>query len=294
MTSEQNRVASSSARPPLRSTASKRAPDESSLLLLPSHDNNNWYFPSQGHDSDEDLMNYGISRGNWGKKKAKASRWVRTGKLAAWGPGHEDWGYEEQARKRMKLVAPQEISRPLTPKLPHLRSPSPPASAPYPTPATQHLTYSSFVLDQAVTHSFRSDLLNDLERATNGLIEGEAAMRRALGKLWQVMSEDPDIKWDDVPRLPDLTPPVHKLFLKPYTNGAIPSSHFSVPEMQQENLEKSLAALRELQDDGREYVERLEEIREGLGTVRAQRDGVWEMVRERAIAELEDVAAGYS
>ena len=280
-------------------------------------------------------MNYGISRGNWGKKKAKGSRWVRTGKLAAWGPGHEDWGvrvlqlillnksrltlvypqYEEQARKRMKLAAPPEISRPITPKLPHLRSPSPPASAPYPPPATQYLSYSSFVLDQAVTHSFRSDLLNDLERATNGLIEGEAAMRRALGKLWQVMSEDPDIKWSDVPmqtkrededeeeghdrehnesRVPDLTPPVHKLFLKPYTNGAVPSSHFSVPEMQQENLEKSLASLRELQDDGREYVERLEEIREGLGAVRAQRDGVWEMVRERAIAELEDVAAGYS
>jgi hypothetical protein len=215
----------------------------------------------------------------------------------------------------MKLVAPPEISLPSTPRLPHLRSPSPPASAPYPPPATQHLSYSSFVLDQAVTHSFRSDLLNDLERATNGLIEGEAAMRRALGKLWRVMSEDPDLKWSDVPmqtkreevddeeghgrehnelRLPDLTPPVHKLFLKPYTNGAIPSSHFFVPEMQQENLEKSLASLRELQDDGREYVERLEEIREGLGAVRAQRDGVWEMVRERAIAELEDVAAGYS
>jgi len=215
----------------------------------------------------------------------------------------------------MKLVAPPDISRPLTPKLPHLRSPSPPASAPYPPPATQYLSYSSFVLDQAVTHSFRSDLLNDLERATNGLIEGEAAMRRALGKLWQVMSEDPDTKWNDVPmqtkqededdeeargrdrnesNLPDLTPPIHKLFLKPYTNGAIPSSHFSAPEMQQENLEKSLASLRELQDDGREYVERLEEIREGLGAVRAQRDGVWEMVRERAIAELEDVAAGYS
>jgi hypothetical protein len=108
MASEQNQVASSSTRPALRSAASKRAPDESrsvsllavsafthipsSLLLLPSHDNNNWYFPSQGHDSDEDLMNYGISRGNWGKKKAKGSRWVRTGKLAAWGPGHEDWG----------------------------------------------------------------------------------------------------------------------------------------------------------------------------------------------------------
>jgi hypothetical protein len=62
-----------------------------SLLLLPSYDNNNWYYPSQGHDSDEDDLSYGISRGNWGKKKAHAARWVRTGKLAAWGPGIEDW-----------------------------------------------------------------------------------------------------------------------------------------------------------------------------------------------------------
>jgi hypothetical protein len=110
--------------------------------------------------------------------------------------------------------------------------------------------------------------------------------------------EEEEEEGDDVEhrlaRAPDLTPPIHKLFLKPYTNGAVATSHFSHPEMQQENLEKSLASLRELQDDGREYTERLEEIREGLGSVRAQRDGVWEMVRERAVEELQDAVAGYT
>jgi uncharacterized coiled-coil DUF342 family protein len=62
--------------------------------------------------------------------------------------------------------------------------------------------------------------------------------------------------------------------------------------MQLESLEKSLATLRELQDDGREYVERLQEIREGLGEVRAQRNGIWDMVRERVVLEMQDVAFG--
>lgn len=215
----------------------------------------------------------------------------------------------------MKLLSPPEISSPPPPQLPHLRSPSPPVLAPYPPPATQHLSYSSFVLDQAVTHSFRSHLLDDLERATSGLVEGEAAMRRALGKLWQVMSEDPDhrpneptltTKREDeeepegdetdrrLARAPDLTPPAQKLFVKPYTNGIGPPTPFSHPEMQQETLEKSLASLRELQDDGREYVERLEEIREGLGSVRAQREVVWEMVRSRALTELTELQEAYS
>ena len=61
--------------------------------------------------------------------------------------------------------------------------------------------------------------------------------------------------------------------------------------MQLDKLEKSLSNLRELQDDGREYVERLEEIRGGLGDARTQRDGVWELVRRKAIQELQEVAS---
>lgn len=175
-------------------------------------------------------------------------------------------------------------------------------------------------MDKAVTHTFRSSLLDELEHATNGLIEGEANMRRALGRLWQAMSEDPDKQPGDasvVPkredednapedqgdrdsrlsRAPDLTPIVHKLFLLSHSNGGPPvfePSHFASPEMQLDNLDKSLAALRELQDDGREYVERLQEIREGLGDVRAQREGIWTLVREGAIAELHEAAISAS
>lgn len=137
-------------------------------------------------------------------------------------------------------------------------------------------------------------------------------MKRALGRLWQVMNEDPDKRpgnaslvpkredeEDDpddldyqarrVARAPDLIPPTHKLFLRPFTSDPIPNDEPS-PEAQFNTLEKNLATLRELQDDGREYVERLVEIREGLGEVRAQRKVVWNLVRERAVKELQEAA----
>jgi len=173
-------------------------------------------------------------------------------------------------------------------------------------------------MDKAVTSSFRSRLLDELESATNSLIEGEATMRRALGRLWQVMNEDPDQTPGNAPvvpkredegdeedekerrlaRAPDLTPIVHKLFISPTTAGTTDRTtpiydglHFAHSDIQTENLEKSLATLRELQDDGREYVERLEEIRDGLGYARTQRNGVWDLVRKKAIMELQDVAS---
>ena len=159
-------------------------------------------------------------------------------------------------------------------------------------------------------------MLEDLERATNGLIEGEAGMKRAFGRLWEVLSKDPDQgrpkdvvipKQEDesegtnadgererrLARAPDLGPPTQKLFIVSYPNGGSPvfdPSHFVHPDMQRENLEKSLSTLRELQDDVREYVERLEEIRESLGDLRAQRDEVWTMVRMNSLQELQRMA----
>ncbi|KII93398.1 hypothetical protein PLICRDRAFT_35598 [Plicaturopsis crispa FD-325 SS-3] len=290
--------------------------EDNEYVTLPVADPNAWYYPSQGYISDEEPLNPSTKNGNWGKKMTRDARWVRKGKMVAWGPGMEDWQAEERARKRLKLLLPATRRSPSPPSLPHLRSPSPPLESPYPPPNVQHLSFSSYVMDKAVTHSFRSSLLDELEQATNGLIEGEATMRKALGRLWEVIGEDPDKRPSDsfvpkreeeedmtgeederdrrVSRAPDLTPSADKLFLLAYTNGGAPPvfepSHFSSPEMQRETLEKSLATLRELQDDGREYVERLEEIREGLGDVSAQRDTIWEMVRERALKELQDVA----
>ena len=168
-------------------------------------------------------------------------------------------------------------------------------------------------MDKSVTHTFRSSLLDELEHVTNSLVEGEATLRRALGRLWQVMSEDPDKKkvnttlvpkqedededTDDqarrVGRAPDLTPGTQKLFLRtdpPGEHSNTDGAHFPVAENHLGTLEKNLAILRELQDDGREYVERLTEIREGLGDVRAQRNVIWNAVRERAVKELQETA----
>lgn len=212
------------------------------------------------------------------------------------------------------MLLPQERRSPSPPTLPHLsRSPSPPLTSPYPPPTSVHLSYSSFVLDKSVTYTFRSKLLDELEHATNGLIEGEATLRHALGRLWQVMSEDPDHKEVETPvitkmededegreeqddrsqriiRAPDLTPTTHKIFINTDGDPTAHESHFSQPETQLESLQKSMLLLRELQDNGREYVERLQEIREGLGDVRAQRNTIWDTVRERAVKELQNVA----
>jgi len=143
-------------------------------------------------------------------------------------------------------------------------------------------------------------------------------MKRALGRLWQVMSEDPDtsslggssmvpkredVEDDDqddmddqarrVARAPDLIPPTHKIFLTSYPPDMTSnedSSQLLNPETQLATLEKNLAMLRDLQDDGREYAERLAEIRDGLGEVRAQRNVIWNLVRERAVLELRGAA----
>lgn len=36
-------------------------------------------------------MDVSARGGNWGKKLTKGARWVRRGKIAAWGPGMDDW-----------------------------------------------------------------------------------------------------------------------------------------------------------------------------------------------------------
>lgn len=61
------------------------------LPSVPLSDHNMWYYPSHGHDSDDDDINIVSETGNWGCKTAKGARWVRRGKITPWGPGMEDW-----------------------------------------------------------------------------------------------------------------------------------------------------------------------------------------------------------
>lgn len=215
---------------------------------------------------------------------------------------------EDRARQRIRCLLPAEHRSPSPLRLPHLRSPSPPLVAPYPPPVAQHLSFTSMVMDRSMIHTFRSGLLDELEHATNSLIEGEAVLKRALGRLWQAINEDSCTSREEeevVPKREDgdssvdedesifLVPGTHKVFLETYPESGPPvhdSSHFAAPDMQQETLEKAMATLRELQDDGREYVEKLEEIREGLGEARLHRSVVWETAREKAIKEMQDAA----
>ncbi|KLO20514.1 hypothetical protein SCHPADRAFT_897793 [Schizopora paradoxa] len=259
-------------------------------------------------DSDSAEQPAAFPEGNWGKKSMKGAQFVRKGKMAAWGPTRGEWEVEERARKRLRHLLPSSRS-PSPPTLSHLREDSPPTQSPYLPPSDEHTSCSTFVLDPAMAHSFRTHLLNDLQQTTDNLIEGETTLKRALGRLWVVLGEDHDDAGDLAKReetddddamlerdrglasrlSSDFSPSLQNLFLTQYMNGntaIFEPSQFGSPQMQLENLEKSLSALRELADDSREYSERLVEIREDLGDVRRQRDLVWKKVRENALEEL--------
>ena len=57
----------------------------------PLGDPNSWYYPSQGYSSDEDEDDSLLQNSNWGQKTTKGARWMRRGKMTAWGPGMDEW-----------------------------------------------------------------------------------------------------------------------------------------------------------------------------------------------------------
>jgi hypothetical protein len=61
-----------------------------------------------------------------------------------------------------------------------------------------------------------------------------------------------------------------------------------MPQHQVDVVTRSMTAIRELQEDSKECMERLEEIREMLGRVKGLRDAVWAVMRSRAILEMEN------
>ena len=59
--------------------------------MLPLSDDNAWYYPSHGHHSEDEGYPVYTEYGNWGKKNSREARWIRRGKMTAWGPGMDDW-----------------------------------------------------------------------------------------------------------------------------------------------------------------------------------------------------------
>ncbi|KAH7104103.1 hypothetical protein BKA62DRAFT_669746 [Auriculariales sp. MPI-PUGE-AT-0066] len=287
---------------------------------------------------DDDLPDLSATnrKGNWGNKLVPGAEWVRRGKIAAWGPGRDEWELEERARKRIKaLLPPSRSPSPPVPMLSHMRAPSPPTVAPYSPPARQHGSFSAFVLDESVQHAFRASMLPDLQRASCNLIENEAELKRAFGRFWAVVSNPPasiiQQQEKDAQASQSLTnghahtngngtsatedgdspnqetfvkhegeddstklaatredsafPPPSRIFLVDQPSPTVNGHPLPVRE-QLEHIDKALATLRDMQDDGREYTERLIELREGLGDLGYQRHSIWNVVRERALKEM--------
>lgn len=261
---------------------------------------------------------------------------------------------EDRARKRLRLILPEFTGEPIErdPILPHLRSPSPPMTAPYTPAPLQHTSYTSSVFDPNVGTSFRSNLPNSLERSASELIQSEIALTRALGRFWSaltesasrlsaekrhaIMKEQENInaeqshsrmtadmvdgepltngtRGDSVPpvapvypavpdsRLVELDPlttqditmriftlPTHMRLEYFQPPAGVPEIISVAPQHQVDLVKRSMLAIRELQEDSKECMERLEEIREMLGKVKGLRDAVWAVMRSRAILEMEN------
>ncbi|CAG7846231.1 SubName: Full=Uncharacterized protein {ECO:0000313/EMBL:CCA68835.1} [Serendipita indica DSM 11827] len=295
-----------------------------------------WYYPGVARDEDADELAPGTANGNWGKKHLHGARFVRRGHMAAWGPTRAQYDVEDRARRRLRLILPEFTGEPIEqdPILPHLRSPSPPMTAPYTPAPIQHTSYTSSVFDPNVGASFRSNLLNSLERSASELIQSEIALTRALGRFWSALTESANRLSSEKrhaimqeqeallaeQRQADSVPPVAPVYpaipddrlveLDPFTTQDVTMRMFTLPthmrleyfhtptgapeiisvapQHQVDLVKRSMLAIRELQEDSKECMERLEEIREMLGKVKGLRDAVWAIMRSRAILEMEN------
>ena len=226
---------------------------------------------------------------------------------------------DEKARKRLRRVLPRSRSpTPEAPNLPHLRPPTPPLIASYNDQPSIHRDFTSFVLDPSVQDAFTSTHIASLQDTATELIAGEASMRKAFGGLWRILQGDlqrPEGESDEEvgehehddeetvvdpadvraalkrarrgSALPQDIPPLAHLFVSPNPvalGGA--NDRYISPQSQLETFEWCLGVMRELADHGKEYLGRLEEIRNGLGDARAVRGAVWTACRKTALDEL--------
>ena len=180
-------------------------------------------------------------------------------------------------------------------------------------------SFTASIFDPNISGSFRSPLVGSLEKSASELIQSEIALNRALGRFWAVLT-DYDARTQREERTNDgatnaavngsnpSTMPAdpHNLgatsmrlnLARVFTQKSTMQLDFTPPghppqsvtiaqPHQLDLMTKSIALIRELQEDSRECQERLEEIMDTLGKVKNLRDQVWSVMRARAIEEME-------
>jgi hypothetical protein len=177
------------------------------------------YSPSSSSDSDISDAPPPLSLTNNSSHKLEYSaRFIRKGKVYAWGPAYEDGKHEKRSRKRLKrtleavfpdaagdlgIAPPQNIveaeakreakriqkEEDAVFRLPHLRSPSPPASSAKIAPSLAiPQTYTDVMMNNAMRHTLANDTIDrGLMQTSNELLDSEKGLMQALGRLREVL-----------------------------------------------------------------------------------------------------------
>jgi len=211
------------------------------LRALPSMDHRQYYDPPSSSSSSSlagDASPPGSPRNmltNSGNKLIMSSRWMRKGKMYAWGPTYEDVKADQRLRERLTICleqlmpesaadlgvpAPQNIVE-LEAKrksrkrkraeekemvLPHLKSPSPPISTAELAPMLAiPQTYLDIMLSPSMRHSLGNDSMEmGLQRTAGELLDGENGLMQSLGRLREVLR----VRARDVPPSQEIEAPV--------------------------------------------------------------------------------------
>ncbi|OCF34826.1 hypothetical protein I317_04026 [Kwoniella heveanensis CBS 569] len=202
---------------------SKQPVSKALLDSVPSMDKISYYdtptSPSSSTDSEDSFVPAPRNiLSNSGNKLDPSARFMRRGKMYAWGPQCEDLKADALARKRLKLCLqqllpdaaaevgaqpPQNIldagKQKKTRKrkrahdddllLPHLRSPSPPVSIEQLTPLLAlPRTYLDILTSPSMRHTLGDDSMETgLQRTAGELLEGEKPLMQALGRLKDIV-----------------------------------------------------------------------------------------------------------
>ncbi|EKC98015.1 hypothetical protein A1Q2_07677 [Trichosporon asahii var. asahii CBS 8904] len=194
---------------------------QAELDRLPSMDQPAWYDPPSPASSSSSMAYdevYSDHVTNSGNKLDLNSRWLRKGKMCAWGPSFDDTMRIGRSRKRLQMCLdqllpnsaaeigvepPQNIidveerrrerkKRKTEEKeylLPHLTSPSPPMSTVDLAPMLAlPRSYVDIVTNPAMRHSLGDDSMErGLQKTAADLLEGEKGLMQAVGRLREVL-----------------------------------------------------------------------------------------------------------